>query len=148
MVRSAADEVLRAMADIGMRASYSFALRDRNLVYEADDDFVARLPAELQPTMRAHFDGVSLTLEDQLQLFHGLREDFAGRSRQRIRLAPANIHWCSMMHWQRLLSCRRTMRCRCTCTFWKPSYQKNCAMRRTRQDSGRAPQRHGNVGIA
>ena len=132
MVRSAADEVLRAYGDIGMRASYSFALRDQNrLVYEADDDFVARLPAELQPTMRAHFDGVSLTLEDQLQLFHGLREDYAGRSRQRIQLAPANLHWCSDDALAALAELSKNYEVPMHMHLLETAYQKEYAMRRT-----------------
>ena len=42
---SMAEHILKAYQDIGMRVSYSFALRDQNrLVYEADEDFVKRLP--------------------------------------------------------------------------------------------------------
>lgn len=49
-------EVLRAYADIDLRASYSMALRDQNrLVYEADQDFVARPPETLRPAMNAYF---------------------------------------------------------------------------------------------
>src|SRR5437773_8494239 len=45
----AADAVLKAYRDIGMRVSYSYAVRDQNrLVYEADEDFVRRVPADLQ----------------------------------------------------------------------------------------------------
>jgi hypothetical protein len=38
----------RAYEDVGMRVSYSFAVRDQNrLVYQRDEDFVASLPPEL-----------------------------------------------------------------------------------------------------
>ena len=48
-----ADEVIRAYEDIGMRVSYSFAVRDQNrLVYQNDADFVASLPAELRGPMQ------------------------------------------------------------------------------------------------
>ena len=44
-ILAASEKVISAYRDIGMRASYSMALRDQNrLVYEADQDFVARLP--------------------------------------------------------------------------------------------------------
>ena len=47
-IQKAAHNVLRAYDDIGMRASYSFSVRDQNrLVYEADEDFAKRLPAGL-----------------------------------------------------------------------------------------------------
>jgi cytosine/adenosine deaminase-related metal-dependent hydrolase len=49
-VFTVAEQVLKAYDDIGMRVSYSYALRDQNrLVYEADADFVNRLPAHLVP---------------------------------------------------------------------------------------------------
>jgi allantoin racemase len=39
----------RLCRDLGMRASYSFALRDQNrMIYAADEEFVASLPAPLQ----------------------------------------------------------------------------------------------------
>src|SRR5438132_14030951 len=54
-----ADRVLRAYDDVGMRVSYSYALRDQNrLAYEADDAFAARFPApvsgQLREYLRAH----------------------------------------------------------------------------------------------
>src|SRR5438034_9839596 len=40
-----AERILKAYEDVGMRVSYSYALRDQNrLVYEADEDFCRRLP--------------------------------------------------------------------------------------------------------
>ncbi|MGI9333879.1 MAG: amidohydrolase family protein [Gammaproteobacteria bacterium] len=95
-VRNAAGDVLRAYDDIGMRVSYSFALRDQNrLVYEPDEDFVRRLPDALQPTMREHFAAVSLTLDEQLELFRDLHATHQQASRRKIQLAPANLHWCT-----------------------------------------------------
>ena len=39
------DEVIRAYQDVGMRVSYSYAVRDQNrLVYQRDEDFIASLP--------------------------------------------------------------------------------------------------------
>jgi hypothetical protein len=44
--------VIRAYEDIGMRVSYSFALRDQNrLVYQDDKQFTESLPVELRPAM-------------------------------------------------------------------------------------------------
>ena len=41
-VEDGSNDVIRAYNDIGMRVSYSFAVRDQNrLVYQADDEFVA-----------------------------------------------------------------------------------------------------------
>src|SRR5262245_64916751 len=49
-VREVADRILRAYADVGMRVSYSYMLRDQNrLAYEADEAFVRRLTPHLEP---------------------------------------------------------------------------------------------------
>ncbi len=53
-VVAAGRAVIGAYREIGLRASYSMALRDQNrLVYEDDMAFTARLPADLQPDLRA-----------------------------------------------------------------------------------------------
>src|SRR5262249_45737432 len=69
-VRAIAERILQAYEDIGMRVSYSYALRDQNrLVYEADEDFLRRLPAELAADVAAWFRGQIIPLEEQLELF-------------------------------------------------------------------------------
>ena len=56
-----ADEVIRAYEDVGMRVSYSFAVRDQNrLVYQDDAAFVASLPAELRGPMQRWYDRFQL----------------------------------------------------------------------------------------
>lgn len=92
----AAEAVLDAYDAIGMRASFSFALRDQNrLVYAEDQAFVASLPAELQAPTAGYLRQFTLPLEDQFALFEGLRGRFGGSERARIQLAPANLHWLS-----------------------------------------------------
>ena len=60
-----AGKVIRAYEDIGMRASYSFALRDQNrLVYRDDKQFTASLPAELHPAMERHLARFQVSLAD------------------------------------------------------------------------------------
>ena len=50
-----ADRVLKAYDDIGMRVSYSYALRDQNrLAYEADEAFAARFPAPVSGELLAY----------------------------------------------------------------------------------------------
>lgn len=89
-------DVIRAYEDIGMRVSYCFALRDQNrLVYQADEDFVASLPAELQGPMKRWFERFQLSLEDNLDLFRSLHSTHNSKRRVRMQLAPANLHWCS-----------------------------------------------------
>ncbi len=95
-ILGAARHVIGAYREIGMRASYSMALRDQNrLVYEADAAFVARLPAELRPEMNAYFARFTLPLADQVRIFETLRDELAGETRLRLQLAPANLHWLS-----------------------------------------------------
>ena len=95
-VLGAAREVVRAYRAIGMRASYSMALRDQNrLVYEADQDFVARLPPALRPAMAAHFARFALTLADQAAVFHALHQELAADPLVQVQLAPSNLHWLS-----------------------------------------------------
>ena len=95
-VRDIAEHVLRAYQDIGMRASYSYALRDQNrLVYEADAEFVRRVPPRIAPDLAAWLQAQTIPLQDQLQLFVDLWERWNRQERIRIQLAPANLHWCS-----------------------------------------------------
>lgn len=95
-VHRAASRVLSAYRDLGMRASYSFAVRDQNLlVYEADDAFADRLPAELGERLRAHLRRFRIPVADYLQLFDHLTQENEGHALTAIQLAPANLHWCS-----------------------------------------------------
>jgi 5-methylthioadenosine/S-adenosylhomocysteine deaminase len=95
-VEARSDEVIRAYEDIGMRVSYCYAVRDQNrLVYEADEAFVARLPAELQEPMRRWFARFKTGLDDIMGLFDSLYGRHRDKRRVTIQLAPANLHWCS-----------------------------------------------------
>jgi 5-methylthioadenosine/S-adenosylhomocysteine deaminase len=95
-LEAAADQVLRAYQDVGMRVSYCFSVHDQNrLVYQADADFVAGLPDELKDVTAAWFARSQVVLEDQLGLFKNLWSKHAKSERTRIQLAPANLHWCS-----------------------------------------------------
>jgi cytosine/adenosine deaminase-related metal-dependent hydrolase len=91
-----AEDILAAYRDIGMRVSYSFMIHDQNhLVYEADDQFVNRLPGELRHRMTEFFGALDLPSADQFQLFEDLRGRYDGESLIRIQLAPGNLHWSS-----------------------------------------------------
>ena len=88
--------VTDAYREIGMRASYSTALRDQNrLVYEADEAFTASLPPALQPATAAYFRRFTLPLADQIDVFEGLREAIGDDPLIRLQLGPANLHWLS-----------------------------------------------------
>jgi 5-methylthioadenosine/S-adenosylhomocysteine deaminase len=95
-VEAGADEVIRAYEDIGMRVSYSFALRDQNrLVYQDDAEFTASVPAELRAALQRHFARFQLSLADQGALFEHLHARHHNKERVKVQLAPANLHWCS-----------------------------------------------------
>jgi cytosine/adenosine deaminase-related metal-dependent hydrolase len=95
-VEGKANDVIRAYEDIGMRVSYCYAVRDQNrLVYQADQEFIASLPAELRDPMRRWFDRFQTGLDESMALFRQLHERHNNKSRVKIQLAPANLHWCS-----------------------------------------------------
>src|ERR1700730_2874003 len=55
-VEERSEAVIRAYEDIGMRVSYCFALRDQNhLVYEANEQFLKRVPEVVRPLLARHF---------------------------------------------------------------------------------------------
>ena len=93
-----ADRVLKAYDDIGMRVSYSYALRDQNrLAYEADEAFAARFPAPVSGELLAYLRAQAIPIEDHHGIFADLWEKCGRntRARARVQLAPANLHWCS-----------------------------------------------------
>jgi 5-methylthioadenosine/S-adenosylhomocysteine deaminase len=95
-VEKRSGEVIRAYEDIGMRVSYCYAVRDQNrLVYQADDDFVASLPKDLQGPMKKWFDRFQMSLEDAMDMFKSFHSMHHNKRRVKIQLAPANLHWCS-----------------------------------------------------
>src|SRR4051794_33758754 len=95
-IARAAGEIIRAYKAVGMRVSYSYGIRDQNrLVYEADEAFVKRLPAETAPEIGEMLRRQAIPLEANFELFDDLRRANAGEERVRLQLAPANLHWCS-----------------------------------------------------
>ena len=95
-IHARATQVLDAYRAIGMRASYCFAVREQNrLVYEADEDFLKRLPPDVAALLAPHLARQRLPFADYLRLFDMLRADNEGQPLTRIQLAPANLHWCT-----------------------------------------------------
>jgi cytosine/adenosine deaminase-related metal-dependent hydrolase len=91
-----ADSVLRAYGDIGMRVSYSMALRDQNrLVYAPDAEFIDRLPASLGAEMASYFDAYTVPFDEQIGHFESLLGVHGDKRCIRIQLAPSNLHWLS-----------------------------------------------------
>jgi cytosine/adenosine deaminase-related metal-dependent hydrolase len=95
-VEKRAGDVIRAYEDVGMRVSYCYAVRDQNrLVYQADEEFVAGLPAELQGPMKRWFERFKMGLDDAMDMFKSFHAQHHNKRRVKIQLAPANLHWCS-----------------------------------------------------
>ncbi|MFK7880846.1 amidohydrolase family protein [Roseobacter sp.] len=88
--------IINAYAEVGMRASYSFALRDQNrMIYDADEVFVAALPQALRAPTAAYLAGFGLPLAEQIAVFHRLQEHWCDNDLIGIQIAPSNLHWLS-----------------------------------------------------
>jgi len=125
------DEAIRAYEDVGMRVSYSFAVRDQNrLVYQRDEDFVASLPAELRGPMQHWYERFQLTLDDYMALFESLYGRHHNKRRVKIQLAPANLHWCSDDALGRLADASRKYGVPLHMHLLETAYQKEYAHRR------------------
>jgi 5-methylthioadenosine/S-adenosylhomocysteine deaminase len=129
---SMAEHILKAYQDIGMRVSYSFALRDQNrLVYEADEDFVKRLPLSIAADVTAWLQVQAIPIEEHLGIFVHLWERWNSIPRVRIQLAPANLHWCSDRALQALREHAAKYHVGLHMHLLETAYQKEYARRRT-----------------
>ena len=127
-----AEQVIRAYQDVGMRVSYSYMVRDQNLlVYQDDAVFAASLPAELQGPVQRWFDRIRLTLDDYVALFEHLRARHENKRRVKIQLAPANLHWCSDAALTRLADLSRRYDVPLHMHLVETAYQKEYARRRS-----------------
>lgn len=96
VILARARAILGSYADIGMRVSYSFALRDQNrLAYKADQEFIDSLPHHMQQPVGDFLTAFALPLEDQIAIFHALRAEWRGHDRVAIQIGPSNLHWLS-----------------------------------------------------
>ncbi len=96
--RDAPDAIMRAYAEIGMRASFSFMWRDRNrIVYGADEAFLASLPPALREQLAAILATAQTSVATLTEHFEALAERW-GRpadGMSRVQLAPSNLQWCT-----------------------------------------------------
>jgi cytosine/adenosine deaminase-related metal-dependent hydrolase len=91
-----ASEILRGYREVGMRASYSYAVREQNrLIYDSDDVLLKSLPDLLSARMGGILRAQQFPFEDNLVLYDRLVAANAGQALTRIQLAPANLHWCT-----------------------------------------------------
>jgi cytosine/adenosine deaminase-related metal-dependent hydrolase len=90
-----AQQILRAYRDIGMRASYSYAVREQNrFIYQDDEAMLASLPEHLAARMAAWLKPQQIPFEENMALYDRLVAENEGQSLTKIQLAPANLHWC------------------------------------------------------
>ena len=96
MWRTTADGVLGAYGEIGMRAGFSFMIRDRNrLTYEDDATLLAALPADAAGWLAAQLTAEAAPVPELMVFFADLVQGWGGSDQVRLNLAPANLHWCS-----------------------------------------------------
>jgi len=146
-VAAVSEAVLRAYDDVGMRASYCYAVREQNrLVYQDDATFVASLPADLRGPMQRWFDRFRLSLDDMMALFEDLHGRHAQRRRTRIQLAPANLHWCSDTALARIADTAQTHGVKLHIHLLETAFQKEYARRRTGGSAVAHLQRFGLLG--
>lgn len=131
-VHATASRVIKAYQDIGMRASYSFGLRDQNrMVYEADEDFIKRLPVDLAYEVMNAGLAQGIPLEDNFSLFEQLQSEHRGAARLRIQLAPVNLHWASDKALILLRDCAAKHQVPIHMHLLETRYQKQYAKRRS-----------------
>ena len=129
-----ADRILKAYDDVGMRVSYSYALRDQNrLAYEADEDFAARFPASVGGPLLDYLRTQAISIDDHHGIFADLWEKCGRntRPRARVQLAPANLHWCSDEALAALRDWSAKYRVGMHMHLVETAYQKEYARRRT-----------------
>lgn len=93
-----ANATLEAYGEIGMRAGFSFMIRDRNiLTYDDDATFLASLPEGLRTWIAPKLEASNIPTADLMTFYRALRERWldARPDHVRINLAPANLHWCT-----------------------------------------------------
>ena len=91
-----ANKIIRAYSEVGMRVSYSFALRDQNrMIYESDEKFIDLLPSQLRSSASNYLRSFCLSLDEQLEVFNILKSKYKDNDLIEVQLAPANLHWLS-----------------------------------------------------
>jgi len=127
-----ARQILGAYRDLGMRASYSYAVREQNrFVYESDENLLAALPGHLAAQMAAYLKPQQFPFEDNMTLYDMLVAENAGQDLTKIQLAPANLHWCGDNALAAIESRSRRDNAPMHMHLLETAYQKEYARRRT-----------------
>lgn len=93
-----ATAILGAYSDIGMRAGFSFMIRDRNILgYGSDADILAQLPLSSRTWIEPQLKAAAIPIADLMAFHRNLRTHLLPgyEDRRRFNLAPANLHWVS-----------------------------------------------------
>ncbi len=94
----AANQVIRAYQQIGMRVAYCFSMRVQNhAVYESNAEFVQQLPHEIASEISQLLKPREVPIQDYLDFFEQLWQSWGEnqQSHVRLQLCPANLQWCS-----------------------------------------------------
>jgi 5-methylthioadenosine/S-adenosylhomocysteine deaminase len=94
----AADAVLpalKAYSDSGMRVSLAYGVTNQNrYAYQADEEFIKRLPEDLAREARARVKPFSI--DEYYKNWQTVFDRFDGHDdRMKVMFGPMNIHWCS-----------------------------------------------------
>jgi 5-methylthioadenosine/S-adenosylhomocysteine deaminase len=140
-----ARSVIRAYRDIGMRASYSYGVRDQNrLVYEDDAVFCARLPGDIGDRLYELLKQQVVPVADALAVFFTLADENVAGGRTRVQLAPTNLHWCSDAALADIRDAAKTRQAPLHMHLLETVYQREYARRRT---GGSAVRHLGKLGL-
>jgi 5-methylthioadenosine/S-adenosylhomocysteine deaminase len=127
-----AQQILRGYREIGMRASYSYAVREQNrFIYESDDALLAALPEPASSQMAAVLRPQQFPFADNMTLYDRLVAENEGQTLTKIQLAPANLHWCSDTALSEIESRSARDQVPMHMHLLETAYQKEYARRRT-----------------
>ena len=141
------NKIIAAYKQIGMRASYSFALRDQNrMIYDSDENCLALLPPKHRPTLKKYFESFSLSISEQLEIFNILTEQHAKDNLIEIQLAPSNLHWLSDKALETISKVAIDTGAKIHMHLLETPYQAEYARRRTGQSALEYIQKFGLLG--
>ncbi len=93
------ERVLQAYQDSGMRAAFSFGIRDQNrVVYQEDQQFLSTLPSDLAEKIGKALAASRQSPEEYFELVMDMYKAFGSNAPdQRIKhfFSPVNVQWCS-----------------------------------------------------
>ena len=141
------NKIIAAYKQIGMRASYSFSLRDQNrMIYDSDENCLALLPPKHRPTLKKYFESFSLSISEQLEIFNILTEQHAKNNLIEIQLAPSNLHWLSDKALETISKVAIDTGAKIHMHLLETPYQAEYARRRTGQSALEYIQKFGLLG--